>query len=482
MKRIAWGIGTALVMAGAFLLVRSLNMESRQLENIPPLEAVPLPNAVTHLSAAIRVPTISHADSLPVDSSAFDAFGAFLESSYPRIHRQLDLRRFNRYSRLYHWPGKDSRGPAMILAAHLDVVPVPDTEREDWRNPPFSGAVVNDTLWGRGAIDDKFALIAIMEAVEHLLAEGFQPERDIWLALGHDEEIGGHRGAQEMARWLKEQNVQARLVLDEGYAVLRNLVPGIQKDVAVIGTAEKGYATVRLSVHLPGGHSSMPEKNTAIDVLAAALQRLKAHPFPARFVEPVQAFLDYIGPEMPFPQKLFFANAALFEPLLLNIYSARASGNAMVRTTTAPTLFHAGVKDNIIPARAGAVVNFRLLPGETSASVLAHVREVVDDPRVRIRMKEFFAASPVSPVDNEAFRHLQRTIQAVYPGVLVTPNLVVGGTDGRYYYAVSEAVYRFVPFHITPQTIKIFHGVNERIPVEDIQRGVLFYKTLIKSE
>ncbi len=482
MKRIILtvvAVGIILIIYPAYTV---MTLKSMQMKDVPAAPVRPFPGAVEHLAEAIRIPTVSFADSLPVDSSAFKEFDLFLRRRYPRVHQELSLRLFNRFSRLYRWKGRDTTLRPVILAAHLDVVPVPDDERDSWTQPPFSGKVDAQFIHGRGAIDDKLALIGILEAVEHLLRQQFRPRRDIWLAFGHDEEIGGRLGARVMARWLKQKGIRAEWVLDEGYAVLQKMVPGIDGDVAVIGTAEKGYATIRLDVSLSGGHSSLPAAETAIDRLAGAVYRLKHNPFPMRFADPVKQFIRFVAPEMSLPGKFIFANNALLEPVLLRIYGARPSGNAMVRTTTAPTLFQSGSKDNIIPAYAQAVINFRLLPGDTKVSVLRHIRETVHDELITIRVMEYFNPSPVSPVDNPAFRHLQRTVHAVFPDAVVTPNLVVGGTDGRYYYAVSEAVYRFVPFYINPESIHIFHGINERVPIKVVNKAVTFYTELIKNQ
>ncbi len=475
--RLTFLVITALI---AYLLYNVAVFSGKQGEPVAAAATVDFGAAAGRLAGALRIPTVSLDKNAPVDSSAFHRFGRFLEENYPLTHSRLEMRTFNTFSRLYRWRGTDSSRQPVVLAAHYDVVPVPEESRPLWHHPPFSGLIKNDTLWGRGAIDDKINIIAIMEAVERMLADGFQPARDIWLAFGHDEEIEGTRGAAVMSAWLKERGVRAGWVLDEGYAVVRDMIPGMTGPVAIIGTAEKGYATIRLSVSITGGHSSMPEKETALDVMAGAIKRLKENPLPARLSAPVRDFMRHIGPEMPFAQRLVFANAALFEDVIINIYSARGSGNAMVRTTTAPTIFRAGIKENIIPQFAEATVNFRLLPGETRESLMAHVTEVLNDPRVKALLTSFNPASPVSSTDGTGFNIIRASIKAVYHNPPVAPNLVIGGTDGRYYHAVSDDVYRFSPIRLDPRSVKRFHGINESIPLSDIDEACHFYLELIR--
>ncbi len=480
MKKILRLIFLVIIIFTLYLLYNVATFSGKQGEAVTVLSTVEFKQAANRLAEALRIPTVSHGKNLPVDSSAFVRFGRYLEENYPLTHARLTLKKFSAFSRLYHWRGTDSGRKPIVLAAHFDVVPVGEENLPLWNHPPFSGLIQNDTLWGRGAIDDKINIIAIMEAVERLLSGGFEPARDIWLAFGHDEEIEGTRGAKVMSAWMKERGIRAEWVQDEGYAVLQDMIPGMDGPVAIIGTAEKGYATIRLSVSIIGGHSSMPEKETALDVLAGAIRRLKQNPLPARLSAPVRDFMRYIGPEMPFAQKLVFANTSLFKNIIFNIYSAKGSGNAMVRTTTAPTIFRSGVKENIIPQQAEATVNFRLLPGETREGLMQHVLNTIDDRRIKAVYTSFNAASPVSSVTGAGFKTIATAIKAVYHNPPVAPNLVIGGTDGRYYYAVSDDVYRFSPIRLNPRSVKRFHGINESIPLSDINEACNFYLELIR--
>ena len=366
--------------------------------------------------------------------------------------------------------------------AHLDVVPVIEENLTDWKQPPFDGKVVNDTLWGRGAIDDKIGVIGLLEATERLLKEGYKPERTLYLSFGHDEEIGGLKGAKVIVEHLKAQGVEAEYVLDEGGTISQGIIPGITKDVALIGVAEKGYVSLELSVKKEGGHSSMPEKESAIDILSAAVVKVKSQPFPAKLAGPIAGFIEYLGPEMSGINRFIFANRWLFSSIITGVYEKTGSGNALVRTTTAPTIFNAGVKDNVIPQNAKATINFRIMSGEDSNSVMERVKKLINDPRIKIEKGRMQSEpSKVSSTNSFGFRQLQSTIAEVYPDALVAPFLVIAGTDAKHFEPIANDIYRFSPMIINPNNIKSFHGLNERIAVKDFKQAVRFYHRLIEN-
>lgn len=387
---------------------------------------------------------------------------------------------FSCFSLLYTWEGKSTTLKPVILTAHMDVVPAVGID--SWTKPPFSGENDGIFIWGRGTLDDKAEMISILEAVERLLAENYQPERTVYLAFGHDEEINGLRGATVIASALKERGVEAEFVIDEGSFVIVGLVPMISNPVAIIGTSEKGYLSVSIAVEMEGGHSAYPEKETAITVLTKALNSVINNQMDARISEPVNDFIRYIGPEMPFYAKAIFANKWLFNGIILNIYQGSKTSNALVRTTTAPTILKAGIKDNVIPTKAEAVVNFRILPGETSEDVMGHLKTVISDERVKVSMLEGFnEPSFVSPVDVYGFKAILKTIRQVYPDALVAPTLMIAASDSRKYIEVSKNIYNFAPIVVTSEDLARTHGINERIKIEDFTRGIGFYYLLIKN-
>jgi carboxypeptidase PM20D1 len=330
-------------------------------------------------------------------------------------------------------------------------------------------------------MDTKGTLLAICEAVDLLVREGFQPARTLHLVFGHDEEVGG-RGARAVAERFQSQGARFEWVLDEGGVIGAGLVPDVARPVALVGVAEKGYATLSLTASAEGGHSSMPPPQTAIGILSAAVQRLEASPFPAAVRGATRHFLAAIAPEMAQPSRTVVANADLLEPLLLRALAGSPRSNATIRTTTAVTMIDGGIKENALPASARAVANFRILPGETVETVLAYVRRVVGDPRVAVEVLPGASdPSPESRVDSDAFALLARTIRELHPDVAVAPSLVLGATDARHFRALSDNVYRFGTWRVEPDDLKRPHGTNERTRVDAYLDAVRFYLRLLRN-
>jgi carboxypeptidase PM20D1 len=480
MKRILWILSGIIVALLIIIIIKTIAFKSMQLK----AEAATLPvfgnRSASNLSKAITFPTISNAISAPVDTVAFKGYLKFISEAYPLADSMLKKETFSSFSLLYTWEGKNPALKPVILTAHMDVVP--PVAAESWTKPPFSGENDGTFIWGRGTLDDKIGMISILEAVERLLSENYQPERTVYLAFGHDEEISGLRGAAFIASALKERKIDAEFVIDEGEAVTVGMIPMISSPVALVGTSEKGYLSVTLTVEKEGGHSSYPEKETAITILTMALNSVVTNQMDARISGPVNDFMRYLGPEMPFYAKAVFANKWLFKGIILNLYQGDRTSNAMVRTTTAPTILHAGIKDNIIPPKAEAVVNFRILPGETSADVMEHLKKVISDERVIITMHDGFnEPSPVSPVDVFGFKTILKTIRQVYPDAIVAPALVIGASDSRKYLGVCKNIYNFAPIVINSENLISIHGIDERIKIEDFNNGIGFFYLLIKN-
>lgn len=479
MKKFFKFLGLAILLFIAFILIKTFTFTSQQLQ-VETVEKIDIPDdAITRFTEALRIKTISHENPEDFDSAAFQSFNELLSRNYPLVSSTLDRKTFNHYSHLYTWHGTDDSLKPIVLMGHIDVVPIASPDQ--WTHDPFAGEVKDGVIWGRGTIDDKFSVIGILESIEMLLAENHQPERTIYLAFGHDEEVGGKLGAVVMAEYLAGLGVEAKFILDEGYAITQKLVPGVDPDLAFIGVAEKGSTTIELTVEIVGGHSSQPAPETAIDVLGGAVAALKENPLEATISEAMHGFMDQVGPEMGFVNKMGFANRGLFKPLIISTYeNASGAGNALVRTTTAPTIFEAGIKENVIPYQARAVVNFRIIPGQTAEDVMEHVISTIDDARVKAKFMGFSSdPSPVSPMDSDGYNIINKTLKQTFDGVLTAPNLVIAATDSRHFTKVSKNIYRFVPYHINESNIQTFHGIDERIPVEDYKDAIRFYRQLI---
>ena len=358
----------------------------------------------------------------------------------------------------------------------------PSTETE-WQHPPFGGEVADGFIWGRGAVDCKGQVVAILQAVEHLIGNGFKPSRSIYLAFGHDEETSGTHGAPRIAAWMKSQGIHPEFVLDEGTAVVTGFLPGVKIPTGLIGIAEKGYLTLEISSQAKGGHSAMPPASTAIGSLAAAITRLENDPFPAHPQE-LRELFRRLGSNAPFLYQLVFANLWLFAPLASRVISRLPTANASIRTTCAATVISGGVQENALPQTASALLNLRLFPGDSVAFACERVRKVIADPSIQLRALEGRAleATSKSPASSDAYRAIEKISAGIFGEIPLVPVLIAGMTDARFYTLVSDNVYRFTPLRMTPDDMAGIHGVNERISVEGLVNMARFYYALLRDQ
>jgi len=472
MKKIFSIVGIILLLIIGIIFFNTFTFNTKQVL-FPAIEHIAFTDsAVVHMQKAIRIATISYESEDEFDGTPFLEFHKFLAEAYPLANSLLKPEVINNYSLLYTWQGSEPTAKPIILMAHIDVVPVDGPTRKDWRKEPFSGDIFDEIIWGRGSMDDKASLIGTMEAVEQLLSEGFLPSRTIYLAFGHDEEIGGNEGAGYLAQTLKERKVKAEFVLDEGGFIIKNMIPGITRPIAMIATAEKGFLTLELTVTTGGGHSSMPTRENAIGTLATAIHDLENNQFENRMIQTTEEFIDHLGPEMPFGMKLVFANKWLFGGMIMN--------GMKNHTTIAPTIINAGVKDNVLPTKAVAKINLRILPGETSTGVINHVIAAIDNERVVVKATTINEPSAITDSDTDIYRAIAKTIVEVIPGTIVAPGLTPGGTDTKHYKEVADYIYRFSPimFEIGKPGP---HGINENLPLSDYRNSINFYYRFIKN-
>ena len=435
-------------------------------------------SAAARLAEAVTFKTVSGHDRSQFDFSQFSAFHDFLEKSFPLAHATLQKQVINSYGLLYTWKGSDPGLKPILLMAHQDVVPAFD---EGWDHTPFSGHIADDRVWGRGTLDDKGSLLGIMEAIEYLVKDGFKPSRSIYLSSGFDEEVGGREGAGKIAEHLRAQGLKFEYIIDEGMAATQGIAPGIPGWVALVGIAEKGFVSLELTTEAEGGHAAQPPRQTTVGILAAAIARLQAKPFPARLTGPATALFDYLGPEMPFPTKMIFANIWLFGGLLKRQLSSKPVTDASIRTTTAPTQFQGSAQDNILPMLAKAVINFRILQGDTVENVIMRVTKIIADPRIKVRplAGNLFQPSPISPTSGWSFGMLNDTIREIMPDAIVAPTLVLGRTDCCYFVDLSPCCYRFVPQRVRTGELATIHGVNESLAIDSYGEMISFYIRLM---
>ncbi|MEM8908903.1 MAG: M20 family peptidase [Bacteroidota bacterium] len=465
------------------LFFNTLNYSSRQFSYAPIAQTTIPDQVIQRLSAAVRLPTVSTNTS--IDTTAMLDLLSFMDSQYVFVDSLLEKYEVNTFSRVYHWPGKNQKLQPILLIGHMDVVPVEQESWSAWTWPPYSGTIKDGYIWGRGTLDDKVSVLGLLEAVELLLRQNYRPERSIYLAFGHDEEVGGLQGAKAIARRFQQQGLQFEYVLDEGAVIMEDALPGLQSPLALIGNSEKGYATLTLTARLPeGGHSSMPPSETAIGVLSKALLKLEAKPFPANIQGSAKTLFEHAGPETDMPYRMIFANLWLFEGILAQQLSQQPASNALLRTTIAPTILSAGVKENVLPTEASAKINFRILPGETAETVAQYLQTTIADDRVDIHNESperTQAPSNLSSTTSFGYNVIQRTIREVFPEAVVSPFLVIATTDSRHYSEVANQTYRFLPLQFSNADLKRIHGIDERIGTEAYKEVVRFYHQLLRN-
>ncbi|XP_022107246.1 N-fatty-acyl-amino acid synthase/hydrolase PM20D1.2-like [Acanthaster planci] len=436
---------------------------------------------VTNLQEAIRIETVSRKPG-DINYSEILKFHAFLQKVFPKVHSSPLVTRevIASYSLLYTVEGSNPSLKPYILAAHIDVVPV---DGQDWDVPPFEGREQDGCIYGRGTIDDKHSLMGILEALESRLERQEKPVRSIYLCFGHDEEVTGLDGAANIGKTLQERGVQAEFLLDEGYTILQDVIKHVHRPVGLIGVSEKGHATLRLSVDTAEtGHSSMPPKETNVGILAKAVSKLETTPFPSMFGSGVEYDnFVYLASEVEYPIKLVFANLWLFKKIVERIMQQKESTRAILHTSTAITVFRGGVKVNVLPPSASAIVNHRIHPSQTIQQVLERDRRLINDDRIKMEILQSREATITSPYDEQCFAYqsIGQSIQQVFPDAIVAPAILLANTDTVHYTSITDKLYRFCPTFNLPEDVPRFHGVNERIRISNYEQVVKFYYILM---
>ena len=487
MRKLFALLGIVVLVLAIAVGAKTALMPSRQLAVAPAAPvAVDAASASARLGAAVRFRTIASLDDVDASGAEFMGLHAHLKASFPKAHAVLKREVVGRYGLVYTWPGGDPSAPGIGLLAHQDVVPVAPGTEGDWQQPAFSGAVQGGFVWGRGAWDDKGNLMSMMEAVELLAASGFEPRQTIYLIFGQDEEIGGQRGAAQIAKLFKERGVRLQFVIDEGLLITEGVLAGLNKPAALVGVAEKGYLSLQLTASAAPGHSSMPPpqaEQSAIGMLSAALARLEDKQMPLAVRGLSQEMFETLAPEMSGANRVFLSNLWLFKPVIEQQLKKGASTNALLRTTTALTVFNAGNADNVLPGRAIATVNYRLLPGDSSEQLVAHATKVVANPAIKIERAPGLVseASKVAHTDAAGYQLINKTLRQLHPDVVVAPGLMIGATDSRHFDAVADNIYKFSPVRAKPEDLKRFHGTNERISTANYVELIQFYHQLISN-
>lgn len=483
--RIALVVFVAILAIVGVALVRTLTyrapgeVSTAEIRVVPPVP-IDLAQAAQHLSQAVQIQTVSHQDPAEDQPAEWGRLREFLAASYPAAHAVMTREIVGRNTLLYTWRGSDPSLAPIVLMAHQDVVPVTPGTEALWKHPPFSGAIADGAVWGRGSIDDKGSLITLFEGVEALAKSGFKPRRTILIVSGEDEEVRG-AGARAAAALLKSRGVKAQFVLDEGLAeVTDNPVTGGR--LAMIGTAEKGYATLVVTAKAEGGHSSAPPADGGgVVELAHAVSAIAGHGFPMDFRGPGAAMLQSVAPKAPFAVRMAVANTWLFKPLLIKQIGATSAGAALLHTTIAPTMLRGSPKENVLPQDAAAWINYRIAPGDTSASVMARAREAVRGLPVSLAwVSAPSEPSPVSSTTSDGWK-MVAAVAGQVTGAPVAPSLVTAGTDSRYLQGVASDVYRFQPMAFQLKDVEMIHGTNEHLTLANLEQCIQFYARLIAT-
>lgn len=483
--KIALGLVGLLVVLAAVVAVRTITYKPpagadlTQVKLAPPI-AIDTAKAAEHLAQAIRFQTVSHQDKAQDQPAEWDKLQAWLQTTYPAIHAATTREVIADHTLVYTWKGADPSLAPIVLMAHQDVVPVTPGTETDWKHPPFDGLIADGAVWGRGAIDDKGSLITLFEGAEALAAKGFKPRRTVIIVSSHDEEVRG-QGARAAAALLKSRGITADFVLDEGMAIIAdNPITG--GPVALIGVAEKGYGTMQVIAKAPGGHSSAPPADSGgVAILARSLVKITDAQFPMKLDGPGAGMLQVLAPEGSWMTRMALANRWLFEPLIIKQTAATPAGAALLHTTIAPTMLKGSPKENVLPQDATAWINYRIAPGDTAASVLAHTKAAVGDQPVEIAWsKTPDEPSPVSSTSSEGWKAIA-ALAGDMAKAPVAPGLVTAGTDSRYLQGVAKDVYRFQPMKFALKDTQMIHGTNEHMTLENLDLAVQFYARLIAT-
>ncbi len=478
MGYVAAGLGIALLVFVAVVLVRTLLFKP---EAEAPLSPAPLTlnrdKIVEDMADMIRCKTVSYRNHALEDRAEYEKFYALLQARFPRIHKACTLEHIGRTGLLYKLPGKASDKPSVCMA-HYDVVPV---EEDGWSKPAFDGIIEDGCIWGRGTLDTKGTLCGVMEALEHLLEQGYVPAQDLYLSFSGEEEIDG-KSCPDIVSWLEAHGVKPELVLDEGGAVVDRVFPGVTQPCAVVGVSEKGSVSMDFSMVSQGGHASTPPPHTILGQLSEAVTRIENHPFPRRLTPPVAEMFKVLGSRSTFVYRMIFANLWCFLPVL-DMICKKSGGelNAMMRTTVAVTRMEGSKAYNVLPPKASFGINIRLITGDTMESAEAYLKKVIDNDQIQIRRVGGMNPSICSDTHCESWDKLKLAIRQTWPEAVVSPYMMMACSDSRHYNDITDKVYRFSAMHLSKEERAMIHGNNERIPIKTLLTTVEFYTRLLQQ-
>ena len=472
-----------LVFLLAWMLFRTLKLQ-RTPDPVEPAPKAPVDAnlAARHLSQSVQFKTISKMEMSGEEYKPFLDLHAWIAQTYPLISEKLTRTVINDHSLLFKWAGSDGHLKPVLFNAHMDVVPVDEATRKEWKAEPFGGEIRDGFIWGRGALDMKGIMVGLLESVEALLKEGYQPQRTIYLTFGHDEEVMGFKGSQKIMEHLKGKGVDLAAVLDEGGIMSLGALPIADVPIAFIGNAEKGFLTMKLSAEGKPGHSSRPPRQTAIGIVARAIALMDDNPMPSKLDHSL-ATLKSIAYLLPFGLQFVLANEWLLKGWLVRKLKETPETAALLHTTNAATMIEGGIKDNVLPSTATAKVNLRLMPGDTIESTLAYFRKVIGDPRLKMEVDPQtggWEPSAIASTDTPAFRTLELVVRQTFSNIPTAPFTFLAATDSRHYQPICANIFKFSPYFVKAEELKGIHGINERISQETLAGMAAFYYRLMR--
>ena len=427
------------------------------------------------LAKMIQCETISWRNQ--TDKTKFLKFHETLEELFPNVHQTCEKHVFDG-SLLYKWKGKSDQEP-ILLMSHQDVVEA----NGEWEHEPFSGDIDElGRVWGRGTVDTKASLFCIFTSIEELIAEGYIPNNDVYIASSCTEEVSGE-GAPLTVQYLEENGIKIKLLLDEGGMIIEEPVAGVKGTYGMVGIVEKGYGDVKFIAKSNGGHASAPKKNSPLVRLGKFMVDVEKHyPFTSEFTPVVNEMFTRMAPNMNFGMKLLFANTWLFKGLIVKVLPAVSSAAAaMLRTTIAFTMAKGSDGSNVMPQEASVVANMRFIHHQDNVESIKVISEVAKKYDIEAEVMYQDTPCPIVDFKGDVFKMVETTINEVYPGIGVCPYVMTGGTDAKYYSKVSDNCIRFAPLYIDQQQYGSIHGLNENIYQGALPMGVDFYKSIIRK-
>lgn len=473
-----WVLAVVVLAVLIFILARAGLAGRKGLRGASPMAGEPphpvlTQRAAESLSTAIRYPTVTG------NQSALRDFQRYLCRRYPRVMAVMDCACLPDGSMLLRWKAPQSQLDPVMLCAHLDVVP----GGEGWTVcKPFDGLRLEGRIYGRGAVDCKGVVIAMLEAAESLIAEGHNPKRELFFAFGADEETGGHVGAQQMARILERQGMKFDLVLDEGGTIQDTQREGRRYAAAVVCMGEKRQCNYRITAVCPSGHTSQPLRTTALGVLSEALCRVESAQPRIRVIPLVRKYLDGAVASFPFGKRLALTNRFIFRLVRRRIFRKDPELMALLRTTVVPVCMDGSFEAaNMLPASTTATLNARLLPGDTPQKILEELQGLLADLPLEVELvsegEESFITSEKQPL----YRQLREVLQERYPQLPCIPSLMSSSGDARHYSNMSDCVLRFSPLVTGEEAGCGGHAADEFLSEQSLGVAVEFYRHLMRK-